>query len=58
VVDNKKHKFSLPGMKKPYTVCILSDSIFLKGDHTVHGAVRRYKVENTTLALMWKYPHI
>jgi len=25
---------------------------------TEDSAVRRYKVENTTLTLMWEYPHI
>jgi len=58
LVDNKIQKFPLPGMKYPDPVCILPDSTLLLGDRTKHGRARRYKVENTTLTLMWEFPHI
>jgi len=58
LVDNKIQKFPLPEMKFPRPVCILPDSTLLIGDHTVDGAVRRYKVENTTLSLMWEFSHM
>jgi len=58
LVDNKIQKFPLPGMKYPHSVCILPDSTLLIGDRTEDGRVSRYKVENTTLTLMWEFPHI
>jgi len=58
LVDNKIQKFSLFGIKCPVPVCILPDSTLLIGDFTVDGKVRRYKVENTTLTLMWEFIHI
>jgi len=58
LVDNKIQKFPLPEMEYPLPVCILPDSTLLIGDYTVDGKVRRYKVENTTLTLMWEFPHI
>jgi len=58
LVDNKIQKFPLLGMKYPHSVCILPDSTLLIGDRTVDGKVRRYKVENTTLTLVWEFPHI
>jgi len=45
-------------MNSPGPICILPDSTLLIGDYTVDGKVRRYKVENTALTLMWEYPHI
>jgi len=58
LVDNKIQKFPLPGVKNPDSVCILPDSTLLIGDRTEDGRVRKYKVENTTLSLMWEFPHI
>jgi len=58
LVDNKIQKFPLPEMKNPIPVCILPDSTLLIGDHTEDGKVRRCKVENTTLTLMWQSAHI
>jgi len=58
LVDNKIQKFPLPGMGYPAPVCILPDSTLLIGDRAADGKVRRYKVENTTLTLMWESPHI
>jgi len=58
LVDNKIQKFPLPGMESPRPVCILPDSTLLIGDRTEDGKVRRYKVENTTLTIMWEFPHI
>jgi len=58
LVDNKIQKFPLPEMKLPAPVCILPDSTLLIGDHAIDGKVRRYKVENTTLTMMWEFPHI
>jgi len=58
LIDNKIQKFPLPGMKYPRSVCILPDSTLLIGDYTEDGKVNRYKVENTTLTLMWEFPHI
>jgi len=58
LVDNKIQKFPIPEMKNPVPVCILPDSTLLIGDDTEDGKVRRYKVENTTLTLMWEFPHI
>jgi len=58
LVDDTVLKFPLPGMKMPLPVCILPDSTLLIGDFTEDGKVRRYKVENTTLTLMWEFLHI
>jgi len=58
LVDNKIQKFPIPEMKYPVPVCILPDSTLLIGDYTEDGKVSRYKVENTTLSLMWEFPHI
>jgi len=58
LVDNKIQKFPLPGITNPGPVCILPDSTLLIGDYTENGRVSRYKVENTTLNLMWEFPHI
>jgi len=58
LVDNKIQKFPLPEMEFPLPVCILPDSTLLIGDRTEDGKVRRYKVGNTTLSLMWEFPHI
>jgi len=58
LVDNKLQKFPLPGMENPVPVCILPDSTLLIGDYTEDGKVSRYKVENTTLTLMWEFPDI
>jgi len=58
LVDNKIQKFPLPEMKFPRPACILPDSTLLIGDRTEDGKVRRYKVENTTLTLIWEFPHI
>jgi len=58
LVDNKMQKYPLPGMKYPVPVCILPDSTLLIGDLTEDGRVNRYKVENTTLTIMWEFPHI
>jgi len=55
LVDNKIQKFLIPGVKYPVSVCILSDSTLIIGDLT---KVIRYKVENTTLTLMWEFPLI
>jgi len=58
LVDNNIQKFPLPGMKNPHSVCILPDSTLLIGDLAMDGKVRRYKVEDTTLTLMWEFRHI
>jgi len=58
LVDSKMQKLSVPGMKTPLSVCILPDSTILIGDYTEDGEMSRYKVENTTLALIWKFSHI
>jgi len=58
LVDNKIQKFPIPEMNNPDPVCILPDSTLLIGDRIEDGKVRRYKVENTTLTLMWEFPHI
>jgi len=58
LVDNKIQKFPLPEMELLLPVCILPNSTLLIGDLTEDGKVRRYKVGNTTLSLMWEIPHI
>jgi len=58
LVDNKIQKFPLPEMKNPDSLCILPDSTLLIGDRTEDGKVSRYKVENTTLTLMWEFLRI
>jgi len=58
LVENKIQKFPLPEMTEPGPLCILPDSTLLIGDYAVDGKVSRYKVEDTTLTLMWEYPRI
>jgi len=58
LVDNKIQKFPIVGMKIPRPVCFLPDSTLLIGDWNKHSRVRRYKVENTTLTLMWEFLRI
>jgi len=58
LVDNKTQKFPIPGMENPQPVCILPDSTLLIGEWTEYGRVIRYKVDNTTLIVMWESPHI
>jgi len=58
LADNSVLKLQIPGMKNPHPVCILPDSTLLLGDRSKDGGVSRYKMENTTLTLMWEFPHI
>lgn len=51
-------RLSITDMKDPRPICVLPDSTILIGDHTTNGRVSRYKVENTTLIELWKFPHI
>jgi len=58
LVDDQIRKLPVTGTNYPLPICILPDSTLLIGDYTEDGDVRKYKVEKTTLTLLWQFPHI
>jgi len=58
LVDDQIRKLPVTGTNYPLPICVLPDSTLLIGDYTEDGDVRKYKVEKTTLTLLWQFPHI
>lgn len=58
LIDNETQKLPVRGMKFPLPVCALPDSTLLIGNWVEDGEVNRYKVESSSLTLLWKFSHI